>query len=190
MSLNLLGCHNAQNATAVFALCQTLFPERCVDIRNAICEFEGTKRRFEVMGQIGTTLVIDDYGHHPTEIKETLKAARQRFSGKNIWCVFGPHTFSRTEKLFDEFASSFSAIDAVYVLDIYTSAREKTGNITSQDLVDRMNMYGINAHYAGSKERAVEFLKPHLSEIDILITIGAGDVWRVGENILYGKTPF
>lgn len=184
-SLRLIGCHNAYNAAAVFALCHTSFPERVSDIKKAICEFEGTKRRFEMMGQIGATLLIDDYGHHPTEIKETLKAARQRFGAKKIWCVFGPHTFSRTEALFHEFITSFDVVDMVLVLDIYTDAREKCGDRNTHDLVRGMEAEGIHAQYVGSIDQAVNIVKSHLSEIDILITIGAGDVWRVGEKVLH-----
>lgn len=183
-SLSLIGQHNVANATGVIALLDTLQLGSMDRIITAMKAFPGTVRRFEIRGMHGKTMIVDDYAHHPTEIQATLRAARNRYPGKKIWCCFGPHTFSRTEKFFDEFVKSFRDADHVLVLDIYSSVREKKGTIHAKDLANAIQKASGNATYTGSIENTIAFLRDTLHDIDILITMGAGDVWRVGEGIL------
>ncbi len=186
-SLPLFGRHNVSNALGAIAALSTLgvdFDERFARI---LADFKGTARRFEKKGTIGKTLVIDDYAHHPREVQATLRAAREVFPGKTIWCVFGPHTFSRTVALRADFAKAFDEVDTVILLDIYASAREEATELSSRDLVNDMVEAGSKAVYGGSVESTVAYLRDRLEAIDVVITMGAGDSWRVGELLLETK---
>jgi len=128
--------------------------------------------------------LIDDYAHHPDEIKATLSGARAHFKEKKVWTVFHPHTFSRTKALLQDFAQSFDDTDHVIVIDTYGSAREQSGEATSQDLVKLINKYQHGkAEYIATIEEVVEYLKEKNGLYDVLITMGAGDVWRVAEKL-------
>jgi UDP-N-acetylmuramate--alanine ligase len=127
--------------------------------------------------------LIDDYGHHPEELKATLKAAREFFPKKRIWCVFHPHTYTRTKALLSEFAQSFEDADRVIVLDIYGSARETQGGVHSQDLVELAKKYHRNVAYIPTIDEAVEFLKDEIEKGDLVIAMGAGNVWEVAEKL-------
>lgn len=182
-SIQLIGKHNVANALAVVAVaCELGY--NIDKIRAVLKKFAGTVRRFEVKGEVNGVLVIDDYGHHPTEIKVTLEAARQRFPKKRIWCIFHPHTFTRTKALFFDFAKSFSVVDKVIVIDIYGSAREKTGGIHSRDLVEAIKKKGSDALYIPTIPEVADFLAREVKSGDVVITMGAGDVWKVGELLI------
>lgn len=181
--LNLIGEHNARNAIGVAALAEALGAGR-EKILAGLQNFTGTKRRFETLGERDGILVIDDYGHHPTEIRVTLEAARQKFPGRRFWCIFHPHTFTRTKAYLEDFAKSFKSVDKVAVVDIYGSAREKQGGIHARDVVAAINAVSKNAVYGGTLEEAAELLCREAKSDDIIITMGAGDVWRVGERFL------
>jgi len=181
--IQLLGNHNVANALAVIAVCSELGFD--IDkIREALGKFIGTVRRFEIKGEINGVTVIDDYGHHPTEIRVTLEAARQRYPDKKIWCVFHPHTFTRTKALFSDFVKSFGAADKTIVIDIYGSAREVTGGVSSRDLVEAIKKEGSDALYIPTIKEAADYLAQEVKSGDVVITMGAGDVWRVGELLL------
>lgn len=183
-TLSLIGKHNALNALGVIALCDVLGIGSVTDITRAITAFKGTQRRFEYRGSKGASKVYVDYGHHPTEIRVTLQAIRERFGNARVWCVFGPHTFSRTITLLDDFAHSFGSADHVLILDIY-GARETEGDIHARDLTDAINAVSHNAEYAGSVDNAVTILDHAKGEIDILVCMGASeDVWKVAEQFL------
>lgn len=184
LSLPLVGRHNLTNALAVVALCATMQYGPMETVLRVLGEFRGTARRFERKGQLGATIVFDDYAHHPTEVRTTLHAARHHYPEKRIWCVFGPHTYSRTEALFSQFARSFHHARKALILDIYSSAREAKGTVSSKDLVDAINDVSGNAVYTPTIDAAVKEILAHKDEIDILITIGAGDVWQVAEKLL------
>jgi UDP-N-acetylmuramate--alanine ligase len=126
--------------------------------------------------------VIDDYAHHPTEIKATLAAARTRFGPRPIWAVFQPHTFSRTLALLDDFAAAFAAADHVIVVDIFASREQDEGLVCSQDIVERM--VHPDARYLGPLAEAAAYLSTHLQPPAALITLGAGDGYLVGEWVL------
>jgi len=179
----LSGKHNVLNCTAVIALCNAkqLDLEK---IRLALKDFKGTERRFQKIGMFGQVILIDDYAHHPDEIKATLSGAKQRYEGKRIWTVFHPHTFTRTKALLQEFAQSFDDASRVVVIDIYGSAREVQGGVSSAELAELINKYhhGKAEHIATINE-AIEYLKEKTEEFDVLITMGAGDVWKIGEKL-------
>ncbi len=181
--LKLIGEHNALNAIGVAALAEALgatHEKIIIGLKN----FTGTKRRFEILGERDGVLVIDDYGHHPTEIRVTLEAARQKFADRRLWCIFHPHTFTRTKTYLADFAQSFKSVDQVVVADVYGSAREKQGGIHARDVVAAINEVSHNARYGGSLEQITELLKVEAKSGDVIITMGAGDVWRVGETFL------
>lgn len=182
--LKLLGKHNALNACSVIAMCHKI-GVRVDEIREGLRNFNGTSRRFEILGTYEGAVVIDDYGHHPDEIRATLKGARERYPDKKIWAVFHPHTFSRTQALLHEFSQSFDDADKVTVLDIYASAREDGGKVSSEELVGLMNMYATGkAEYIPSVEEAAEHLSSRIGYGDVLILIGAGNVWEIGKKLL------
>ncbi|MFA5777419.1 MAG: UDP-N-acetylmuramate--L-alanine ligase [Parcubacteria group bacterium] len=179
----IIGRHNMQNAAAAIAVCHKLKLD-LEKVKNAILNFHGTSRRFEKIGERGGAILIDDYAHHPEEIKATLKAAREKYYRKNIWTVFHPHTFTRTKALFHEFAQSFDNTDKVIVIDIYGSAREEQGGVSSKDLVDLINRYNPGkAEYVPTIPEVVEFLKNKISGKDLVISMGAGNVWEVTKEL-------
>jgi UDP-N-acetylmuramate--alanine ligase len=181
--INLVGKHNLLNACVVVAVCHKLNLD-LEKVRKALGTFSGTKRRFEYIGERNGAILIDDYGHHPEEIRATLKGAREIYVDKNIWAVFHPHSYSRTEALLQEFSQSFDSANRVIVLDIYGSARENSGKVCSEDLVKLINRFDRNkAEYIKTIEEAVDFLKDKIGSEDVVIAIGAGNVWEVADKL-------
>jgi UDP-N-acetylmuramate--alanine ligase len=180
-SLTVPGLHNVYNALAVLVIAnhQGLAWSQAAEI---LSRFAGVGRRFELKGEANSITVIDDYAHHPTEIKATLAAARSRFGSSPIWAVFQPHTFSRTRALLDDFAGAFEAADQVVIVDIFPSREVDEGLVSSRDIVDRMQH--ANVRYIGSRREAVDYLAAHLSPPAVLITLGAGDGYQIGEWVL------
>lgn len=179
----LSGKHNVLNATAIIALSHEMGLD-LEKIKKSIAQFQGTSRRFEYIGKFNEAVLIDDYAHHPDEIKATLSGAKERFEDKEIWTVFHPHTFSRTKALIQDFAQSFDDTEKVLIIDTYGSAREQSGEATSEDLVKLINKYNRGkAEYIPTIDEAVEYLKEKSGKYDILITMGAGDVWRVAQKL-------
>lgn len=183
-TIGLFGKHNVLNAAAVIAACYIINIDM-EKVREALKNFRGTSRRFEYIGERNGAILIDDYGHHPEEIKATLKAAREVYSEKTIWAVFHPHTYSRTKALLHEFAQSFDDADKVIVLDIYGSAREPQGGVHSTELVDLINKYNRGkAEYIATIPEAVKAIKKSkIGENDVVIAIGAGNGWEVVEQL-------
>jgi len=183
--LQVPGKHNALNALAVIAWgWQHGIPTQ--KIKETLGSFVGTVRRFERKGEKNGAIVIDDYGHHPTEIEATLRAAKKFYPLRKIWCVFQPHTFSRTEALFQNFVSCFKAADVVIINDIFTSARERTGRINGRDLADGVRQYNPETYYIAGIDDTVRFLQERLGKNDLLITMGAGHGDKVAEGVLEG----
>lgn len=182
----LIGRHNIMNCLPVIAILEK-FGADMEQIKTAIEMFKGTARRFERVGEYNGALIIDDYAHHPTEVKATIKGARDFFKNKKIWIVFHPHTFSRTKALFEEFSQSFDLADHVIVIDIYGSAREAQGDVHSSDLVKKIKMHNKNSIYLPKINDAVEYLSNKLKTGDVLITMGAGNVWEVGRKLVGGN---
>ncbi|MFQ5577645.1 MAG: UDP-N-acetylmuramate--L-alanine ligase [Anaerolineae bacterium] len=181
VALSVPGRHNVQNGLAALAAASAA-GLKVEQAGQFLSEFAGTGRRFEWKGEAGGVTVIDDYAHHPTEIKATLAAARSRFGARPIWAVFQPHTFSRTRLLLAEFAAAFADADHAVILDIFPARETDDGSIHSADIVARMNH--PDARHLGSIAGAAAYLQTRLSPGDVLITLGAGDGYKVGDAIL------
>jgi UDP-N-acetylmuramate--alanine ligase len=176
------GRHNSQNALATIAVGLEL-DLTAEQIRQGLERFRAADRRFQIRAEVNGITVVDDYGHHPTEIRATLEAARLR-GAKRIIAVFQPHRYTRTKFLMDELALSLAACDAAYVLDIYAASEPPLPGITSQRLVERMHQMGVkNAQYAPSEDMVVQELARDVRPGELVITIGAGSVWKVGEAL-------
>ena len=150
-------------------------------IKKAVAGFVGTKRRLEITSKLKINghdcIVIDDFGHHPTEIKATIATIKTAYPNKTLWTVFQPHSFSRTEALFDEFAKAFKQSDETIILDIYASKREVSGKVSSQDLVKATK--SKNVFYRPNIHMAVKLLKTKIKKPSIILTLGASEVWRL-----------
>jgi len=180
-SLQLPGLHNVKNALAAIVVADHLGLD-LAGVGMALREFQGTKRRFEHKGTASGVIVVDDYAHHPTEIQATLAAARGRYPNSGIWAVFQPHTYSRTKALLTEFAESFGDADHVIVVDIYPARERDDLGVSAADIVARMAH--PDARHIASLDEAVGYLTHHLKPGDVLITLGAGDGYLVGERVL------
>jgi UDP-N-acetylmuramate--alanine ligase len=227
----LVGMHNLLNATAALRVIQKLGLDEGIAIK-ALREFQGTVRRFEIKGKYNEAVIVDDYAHHPTEVRATLRAAKEKYPDKTIKCIFHPHTFTRTEALLDEFGDSFGDADEIYLLDIFGSAREKQGGVSSDDLIEKIKEQEKNnqedkrgkrvglaeASKAGLIKRsdsevlspafgeqsdkkldtkrlktiknlhtipeATKYFQKNLTKNDILITMGAGDVYLIAGELM------
>ena len=181
--LRVPGVHNVLNATAVIAVGLEL-EIKLEAIREGIAAFTGVDRRFQTRGEACGVTVIDDYGHHPTEIRATLAAA-QLCNFKRIHAIFQPHRYTRTQALMDEFAKSFHQADAVYVLDIYAASEQPIEGVTSRILAERMRDFGHRSvEYTGTIERTVDTVVAKVHDKDLVLTLGAGNVWQAGEKVL------
>ena len=181
--IRLPGAHNVRNALAALIVAVNLqvdFSQAC----RALAGFGGVQRRFQLIGEVGGMTVIDDYAHHPTEIRATLAAARQRFPGRRLWAVWQPHTFSRTRLLIDQFASSFAQADRVIALDIYGSREKADPSITTAAVVERMGH--PNAVHIPDRRAAADYLLERLHPDDVVLTLGAGDGDVIGLWVLEG----
>ena len=181
----LVGMHNLLNATAVLRVIQKLGFDEIQAIK-ALREFQGTARRFEIKGEYNGAVIIDDYAHHPTEVKATLQAAKEKYPNKTIKCIFHPHTFTRTEALLDEFGDSFGDADEIYLLDIFGSAREKQGGVSSDDLIVKIEQHSDNKIIKNlhTIDEATKYFQENLTARDILITMGAGDVYLIADRLV------
>jgi UDP-N-acetylmuramate--alanine ligase len=181
--INVPGAHNVLNATAAVAIGLELEVE-LEKIREGLAEYGGVDRRFQLRGQERGVTVIDDYGHHPTEIRATLSAARECRFGR-VLAIFQPHRYTRTLHLLDDFARAFHTADAVYVLDIYAASEKPIEGVSAQALAERMNAFGHRAaYYSGDAESAVDAILEEAREGDAVITMGAGNVWQAGDKVL------
>jgi len=183
LSLSIPGRHNVRNALAALAVAHWhgIMPKWAATMLH---DFEGAGRRFEVIGEAGGVIVIDDYAHHPTEVAATLSAARLRYPTRRIWAVFQPHTYSRTKALLADFAHSFDDVEQVIFLDIYP-AREKIDlGMHSRMLLEAV--HHPRARYIGAIGDAAAYLLAHVAPDDIVVTLSAGDGNQVGQLVLTG----
>ena len=180
--LSVTGLHNVSNALAAIAAARALNISM-EDIKTGLKAFKGTDRRFEYKGEFNGVTVIDDYAHHPTEIKATLTAAKH-YPHQKIWCVFQPHTFSRTKAFLHEFADALSLADDVVLADIFPAREADPGDIHSKDIQRLLEKKGIPAYYFPSFEEIEKFLAEKCNHGDLLITMGAGNVVNIGEDLL------
>jgi len=184
VTLNLPGLHNVTNALAAIAVGLEL-NIAFGTVREALETIEGVQRRLEVKGSAGGITVVDDYGHHPTEIKATLLAAKDYWPRQRKVVVFQPHRYSRTQALFDEFPRAFYQSDVLVVLPIYPASEKPIAGVTGAALHRGIVAHGHKeAHYAGDPDTAVNLLRRLLQPGDVLLTLGAGDVCQVGVRIL------
>ncbi|MEX0621739.1 MAG: cyanophycin synthetase [Candidatus Woykebacteria bacterium] len=181
-NLKMVGRFNKMNAAIATAAAKVVgIGEE--QSRKTLEKFNGLGRRFEFVGEEKGVLVFDDYAHHPTAISETLKAAREKFPTKKIWLVFQPHLFSRTKALFDDFVDSFSnyLVNQVLITDIFGSREKDTGEVSSVDLVKAI---GENAKYIPTLEEAATYIVKEVSVGDVVITMGAGDIYKLPDRLL------
>lgn len=182
VSLGTPGEHNIRNALPAIALSHLLGITETV-VCQALSDFHGTERRFEYKGQIGGVTVIDDYAHHPTEISATLSAA-DNYPHQTIWCVFQPHTYSRTKAFLKDFAAALSGNAKIVLADIYAARETDTLGISSRNLQQEIKALGGECYYFPSFDEIENFLLENCTAGDLLITMGAGDVHKIGENLL------
>ena len=181
-SLKVPGIHNVSNALASIAAGRVLDLPWEV-IARGLESFTGTDRRFQYKGTVAGVTIIDDYAHHPTEIRATLHAARN-YPHKKIWCVFQPHTYTRTKALMPEFAAALSLADHVVLADIYAARETDTLGISSEDLQKDIAALGTPCEYFPTFDEIENYLLEHCEPGDLLITMGAGDVFKIGEKLL------
>jgi UDP-N-acetylmuramate--alanine ligase len=180
--LHIPGMHNVYNALSAIACCDTLgvSTEKIV---KCLKNFKGTHRRFDIIGTINNITVIDDYAHHPTEIKATL-AATTKYSHHNICCIFQPHTYTRTKTLLHDFASCFKDADQVIITDIYGAREKDTGEIHAIDLVKTIAMYHKNVIYIDNFEKIARYIQDTAKPNDLILTMGAGNIYKLAPMIV------
>ena len=181
-SLGVPGEYNVYNAIASIIAADVFDIESKV-ISSALADFHGTDRRFEYKGEINGITIIDDYAHHPTAITATLKAAAN-YPHKSLWCVFQPHTYTRTKAFLKEFAQALALADHVILSDIYAARETDNLGISSQTLQQEIQALGKNCTYFPSFREIERFILENCTPGDLLITMGAGDVVNIGENLL------
>ena len=181
LSLKVPGEHNVLNALAVSAVCN-IWNSDITLAKKGIEEFSGAHRRFEKKGEVGGAIIIDDYAHHPTEIKATLKSAKE-FNHNRLWCIFQPHTYSRTKALWNEFCESFDNVDELIITNIY-AAREKPDGVTKpENLAKDIEKRGVKVRFIENFEEIEATLKNELLPNDLVFTMGAGNVVDIADNL-------
>lgn len=185
LNLKVPGAHNRTNALAAFVVCSMLgiAPK---NILKSLNRYEGAHRRFEIKGKIGKTILIDDYAHHPEEIKATLQAAREKFPRKKICVVFQPHQYSRTKNLLEEFSTAFKGANCVIVPNIYEvrDTKKDKKSISPEIFVSRIRKSNKNVFYGQGIKNTVNWLDKNAKKFDVIFTMGAGDVWKIGDSLL------
>ncbi len=181
ITLKIPGMHNVYNALAAIATAYVLGIS-LGDIQKNITRFKGIHRRFDVLGKVKGATIVDDYAHHPAEIEATLEAVGN-YKHRKVWCVFQPHTFSRTKALLEDFSRAFARADHVILADIYAAREKDDGAVSSESLLALMKHHP-ETYYLKSFEEIRDFLYPRIQPGDIVLTMGAGDVYRIGEMLL------
>lgn len=182
VTLGVVGEHNVYNSLAAVAVADLFGLERN-GMLDALKAFTGTGRRFEIKGNIGGIKIIDDYAHHPSEIASTLKAM-EKYPHDKLWCVFQPHTYTRTKAFLNDFAAALKAADTVLLADIYAARETDTLGVSSKNIADLINAAGGNALYFSYFDDIENYLLQHASEGDVILTMGAGDVYKIGDHLL------
>ena len=183
ISFGMPGRHNVLNALAAIAVAMEIGVAFSV-IAEGFKEFGGVQRRFQIKHDAQGIMVVDDYGHHPAEIKATLAAARSGWD-RRVIAVFQPHRFSRTQALFDDFVTAFYQADHLVVTDVYAAGEEPVAGADSAHLVQSISRHGHkNVHYVADRSAVVPHLAPLLRAGDMVITLGAGNIWQVGEDLI------
>jgi UDP-N-acetylmuramate--alanine ligase len=178
--LQVPGEHNVKNALATLAVVDRLGLS-VQDAAEALGAFQGAGRRFEVLGEAEGIIVVDDYGHHPTEIRATLRAARQRYPDRRVWAVWQPHTYTRTKTLFDEFVHAFEDADNVVVTEVYRSREPVDPAFSALEVVKAME--NQQTHFKASLSEATAFLLEYLQAGDVVIVFSAGDATEISAQV-------
>ncbi|MDC1068220.1 UDP-N-acetylmuramate--L-alanine ligase [Candidatus Kapabacteria bacterium] len=177
------GEYNLKNALGALTVARNLGIEFDI-IKNALSKFSGVFRRFEIKGEYKGIKIIDDYAHHPSEVKACLEGARKAFNNR-IVCLFQPHTFTRTRDQYKDFAKSFDNADLLFVTDIYPAREQPIEGISGKLIADEAVSYGYkNVNYINKNENIIPIVKEHLKEGDIFITMGAGNIWKYGLELI------
>jgi len=182
IQLGTTGKHNVSNSLAAIAVAMQLGISDEHIIRGLL-GFTGTDRRFEIKGHLGEVTILDDYAHHPTEIAATLTTAKQ-YPHDTLWCIFQPHTYTRTKALLDDLATALSIADKVILPDIYAARETDTLGISSKDLQEKLQALGVDCYYMPSFDEIEAFILQNCENKDLVITMGAGDVVKIGEHLL------
>jgi UDP-N-acetylmuramate--alanine ligase len=188
-AINVPGKHNVLNSAAAAALMTMMADDEKLDtdvesgISSGLLKFKGTKRRSEIIGQSKGILIMDDYGHHPAAIKTTIDGLRDFYPDRRIIVDFMSHTYSRTQALLDDFSDAFGSADLVLLHKIYASAREAAGTVTGRDLYKKTCEHHSNVKYFEEVMDAHGFLEEELMSGDLLVTMGAGDNWKLGYRL-------
>ncbi|MFI5303380.1 MAG: UDP-N-acetylmuramate--L-alanine ligase [Nitrospiria bacterium] len=181
-SLRVPGLHNIKNALAAIAVGLELEVEIPL-IQKGLSEFGGVDRRFHLVGEKKKVMVVDDYGHHPTEIRATLEAAKKGWN-RRLVVLFQPHRFTRTRDLMEDFVTSFDQADLLFITDIYAAGEADIPGISGEAFYEKIKTTGHpHVFYLPRKSQWTEKILPHLKENDLLLTLGAGDIWKVGQEI-------
>lgn len=184
LNLNVPGYHNISNAMAAISATMEL-GIKFKDIKEILYDFKGAKRRQELIASFNESLmIVDDYGHHPSEIKATLKAIRMGWPKRRMITVFQPHRYTRTKLLLDQFGSAFQDSDVVIINDIYSANEKPIANVSSELVYQKVKEYkGEDVYYIPGQKETIHFLMERMSQGNIIITMGAGDVWKVGKEL-------
>ena len=183
ISIQMPGLHNVYNALATIATAAELDVNFEV-VRQALGSFSGIQRRFQIKGEWGGVMVVDDYGHHPTEIKATLSAAKSGWERRTV-VIFQPHRYTRTRDLFKEFLTAFNQVDVLFLTSIYPAGEDPIPGVEAQGLYEGIKEHGHkDVTLVSDKSALVDQLLPRLKTGDMVFTLGAGDVWKVGEDLI------
>ena len=182
ITLSVAGNHNVSNALSAIAVAD-LLGISLEQVQKGLLSFTGTDRRFQYKGERNGFTIIDDYAHHPTEIRATLTSIRN-YPHREVWCIFQPHTYTRTKAFFHEFAEALSLADHVILADIYAARETDTLGVSSEALAEEIQTLGADAYYLPSFEAIENFVLKKCIHGDVLITMGAGDVVNIGESLL------
>lgn len=184
LELQMAGKHNILNALAAIAFCLEIgIPLNL--IFGSLAQFNGTKRRFEHIGNRDGALIVDDYAHHPTEIRTTLEGARLSYPDRRIRAIFQPHTFTRTEKLLEEFSLAFGSADEVVIAEIFASAREQNlHTLSASVLAELIQKQGIQVRYFSTLDAIKTYVAETIAPQDLVLTLGAGDIYKVGQGLV------
>lgn len=180
--LKVPGKHNISNALAAIAAAIVLKLDTS-NIASGLSAFAGTDRRFQFKGKVNGASIIDDYAHHPTEIKATLLTAL-KCPHKKLWVIFQPHTYSRTKAFFNDFVDALSSADEVILAEIYAAREQNTFGVYSKDIADCISKKGTKASYFPTFKEIIDYIKPKLSKGDLVLTMGAGNVTTIGDDLL------
>jgi UDP-N-acetylmuramate--alanine ligase len=179
----MVGRHNVQNALAALAVADELSIPTAI-VREALKSFRGVDRRFSVRGDVGGVLVVDDYGHHPAEIRATLAGAKAAFA-RRLVVIFQPHRYTRTRDLFEDFAGAFGQADAVIVTEIYAAGEEPLAGVTGEAVAEAIRRQGPReVIFVPDRSKALEELLARLRPGDLALTLGAGDITKLGPELV------